>query len=149
MKGIILAALGLGLAIAARTGRAQSTAPAAQFDPAKPTAKTAEPVAVSQKGEIAVGEIFTITLPCNPTTGFGWELKSINRRVAVATGPAEYQKGAAAPGMLGAGGACIVRVKGVKPGKTKAILVYRRSWEKVEPAKTVAAEITVVPAKTP
>ena len=35
------------------------------------------------KGEIIVGEIFTLELPCSPTTGYRWELKSIDRKIAV------------------------------------------------------------------
>jgi predicted secreted protein len=101
------------------------------------------------KGDIAVGEIFSIKLPCIPTTGYSWEVKSIDRKIAVPTGPAEFRKNPSAPGKVGVGGRCVVGIKGVKPGKTTVILVYRRSWEKVEPAKTAAAEITVLPKKTP
>ena len=50
--------------------------------------------------------------------------------------------------MVGVPGMCTLEVVGVKPGKTKAVLVYRRSWEKdVAPARTFTAEITVVKKK--
>jgi len=97
--------------------------------------------------EIAVGEIYQIKLKCNPTTGYNWELKSINRKIAIPTGPVEFQQGEAKPGMVGVGGSCVLGVKGVKPGKTKAVLVYRRSWEKGEPAETFTAELRVVRKK--
>ena len=104
-------------------------------------------VAGPSKVEIAVGETFEIKLPCNPTTGYNWELKSINRKVAVPTGPVEFQQSPAKPGMVGVGGDCVLEIKGVKPGKTKAVLVYRRSWEKGQPAETFTAEIKILPKK--
>jgi predicted secreted protein len=86
-------------------------------------------------------------LPCNPTTGFAWELKSLDRKIAAPVGAIEFSAHPAKPGLIGAGGTCVLTLKGVKPGKTKAVLVYRRSWEKAAPAKTFTARITVVPAK--
>jgi predicted secreted protein len=100
----------------------------------------------SQKSEISVGEVLSITLPCNATTGYSWQLKSINRKVALPTGP--VQENAPKSGALGAGGSCVFNVQGVKAGKTKAILEYRRPWEKGKPAKTFTAEIKVLPKKT-
>jgi len=131
MKRILLAALAWAVFAGSPDARAKE--------------KGSEPI----KGEIAVGEVFAIKLPCIPTTGYNWELKSINRRIAIPTGPAEFQKNPGAPGKVGAGGHCVIGVKGVKPGKAVAILAYRRSWEKGEPAKTATAEITVVPKKAP
>jgi inhibitor of cysteine peptidase len=147
MKGIMLAQLAAILTCAAWTAQAQSPAPVNQADQPRQEAKPVVSEADSQKGEIAVGEVFSIKLPCNPTTGFKWEVKSINRKVAAPTGPAEFQESPAASGAVGAGGTCVLRIKGVKPGTTKAILVYRRSWEKGEPAKTSTAEIKVLPKK--
>jgi inhibitor of cysteine peptidase len=123
MKAIVLGTLVLGLAVAARAD------------------------ADSIKREIAVGEIVPITLPCNPTTGYEWELKAIDRKVAVPSGPIEYRQAPAGPGMAGVGGTCVLPVKGVKPGKTEAVLVYRRPWEKGAPAKTFKVHIKVLPEK--
>ena len=104
-------------------------------------------VARSSKAEIVVGETCQIKLKCNPTTGYNWELKSIDRKIAVPTGEVEFRQSPAKPGMVGVGGSCVLGLKGVNPGKTKAILVYRRSWEKGEPAETYTAEIKVLPKK--
>jgi inhibitor of cysteine peptidase len=145
MKGIMLAPLAVALTFAARVAAAQSTAPVSQRDQSRQEAKPAAPAAESQKGEIAVGDVFSVKLPCNPTTGFNWEVKSINRGIAVSTGTAEFEESPGAPGRMGAGGTCVLRIKGVKPGKTKAVFVYRRPWEKVAPAKTFTDEITVLP----
>ncbi|MCX5795762.1 MAG: protease inhibitor I42 family protein [Elusimicrobia bacterium] len=99
------------------------------------------------KAELMVGEVYSIRLACNPTTGYNWELKSINRKVAAPTGPMEFQQSPAAPGMVGVGGTCVLGIKGVKAGKTKAVLVYRRPWEKQKPAETFTAEIKVLAKK--
>ncbi len=144
MKGIMLAPLAVALTFAARVAAAQSTAPVNHADESQREPKRAAPTTESRKGAIAVGDVFSVKLPCNPSTGFKWEVKSINRKIAVSTGTAEFEESPAVPGMLGAGGTCVLRIKGVKPGTTKAIFVYRRPWEKVAPAKTAAAEITVL-----
>jgi inhibitor of cysteine peptidase len=125
MKPIMLAQLAAVLSVAAWAG----TPPA------------------PHQGQIAVGEIFSIALPCNPTTGYQWELKSINQRIAISTGAVEFQASPTAPGTVGAGGSCVLRIKGVRPGKTMAIMVYWRPWEKGKPAKTATTEITVLPKK--
>jgi inhibitor of cysteine peptidase len=100
------------------------------------------------KARIGVGETYWIKLPCNPTTGYDWELKSIDRKVAAPTGPVDFQRDEAVRGMVGVGGTCVLGVKGVKPGKTKVVLVYRRPWEKGKPSRTYKAELTVLPKKS-
>ena len=100
------------------------------------------------KARIAVGKTYTIKLPCNPTTGFNWELKSIDREIAAPKGDVEFKEKKHAPGMVGVGGTCTLKVTGVKAGKTTAVLVYRRPCEKdTPPAETYKADITVVAAK--
>jgi len=101
----------------------------------------------SMKTKITIGEIFQVRLPCNPTTGYMWELKSLDRDIAVPTGDIEFQQSPAKPGMVGVGGNCVLGIKGVKPGKTTAVLVYRRSWEKDPPLKVYKAAIKVLPKK--
>ena len=99
---------------------------------------------------IQVGEVFTARLPCSPTTGYAWELKSVDRKIAVSTGRPRFEKSPAAPGAVGAPGECVVGLKGVAPGKTEAVFVYRRPWEKKKaPLKTATAELTVVLDKAP
>jgi inhibitor of cysteine peptidase len=149
MKSAIWAGLCLALALSVRAAESPAAATA---DDAKATqteqgVSKVDAAPAPNKAEIAVGEVFQIKLKCNPTTGYNWELKSINRKIAVPTGPVEFQQNEATPGMVGVGGGCVLGVKGVKPGKTKAVLVYRRSWEKGEPAETFKTVITVLPKK--
>ena len=75
MLGITSARLAVVLTLVVCLGKAQASAPEAA------------------KGEVFVGEIFPIKLPCNPTTGFEWEVKSIDISVAVSTGTAEFSGG--------------------------------------------------------
>jgi len=108
-----------------------------------PAAPAASKPADSMQSELVVGETLAIKLPCNPTTGYEWQLKSVSRKIATPVGEVEFQK-SEAKGLLGSGGTCVLTLKGVKPGKTKVVLVYRRSWEKGEPAKTFIAYLSVV-----
>ena len=99
-----------------------------------------------KKAEVAVREIFRISLPCDEATGFKWELASVDRGVAAPAGPITFRKSDKA-GRFGPGGTCELWMQGVKPGRTKAVLVYRRPWEKKEPVKTFATVIVVRAAK--
>ncbi|NNN06165.1 MAG: protease inhibitor I42 family protein [Elusimicrobia bacterium] len=142
MKRIVPATLALCLtvaALAAEAPDASTAAPNGQVQ-ASPKPSAADPD--SMKAEIAVGESFSIRLPCSPTTGYEWELKSVDRKIAAPTGPIEFKK--AESELIGGDGDCVLRMKGVKVGRTTAILVYRRSWEKAAPAKTFTAHIKVV-----
>jgi predicted secreted protein len=119
------------------------TARAADAPPAAPAPVKAGP----EKAEIAVGEIFQITLPCTKGTGYKWEIASVDRAIAAPAGAVVFRASADDAGKLGAGGTCSVWIQGVKPGRTEAVLVYRRPWEKKAPAKTFTARITVLPKK--
>ncbi|MDE2143007.1 MAG: protease inhibitor I42 family protein [Elusimicrobia bacterium] len=141
MKSIALASLMMTLTSAARAGDAPSASTATLDAQALPQGRPASAAADSMKADIAVGEVLAIKLPCNPTTGYEWRLKSLDRKIASPSGPITFQKGE--PGLTGAGGVCVLTIKGVKPGRTAAILVYRRSWENGAPAKTFTARITV------
>lgn len=134
----------VGLVLAASASRAdQSPSPAAA--PAAPAAKPA--AAGPKRAVVAVGEIFQVALPCNPTTGFRWELKSIDQAVAAPTGPFVFHRDPVVAGVVGAGGTCVVWVQGVKPGKTSAVMIYRRPWETKDPIKTFTTEIKVLAKK--
>ena len=149
MKSVIRVGLFLVSAAIAWAGESQGAA-AAQEPRGKQTEQAVnnvDAVAGLSQAEIVVGERFEIKLPCNPTTGYGWELKSIDREIAAPTGAIVLQPTPAKPGLVGVGGTCVLGIQGMKPGQTTAILVYRRSWEKKRPAKTFKTVITVVPKK--
>ena len=92
-----------------------------------------------------VGDVSVIRVAGNPTTGFQWELKSMDRTIAEPVEPMAYRQDSAKAGMVGVGGTFSLSVRGVKPGKTEAVLVYRRSWEKADPLKAYKVKIVVRP----
>ncbi len=141
MNKIILAQLLVLLSVASRAADVQPMSASTVSVPAPVVAGPAE-------GTIAVGDIFMITLPCNPTTGFQWDVKSVNRKVALPKGPVTYHPIAGTEGLMGAGGRCTLDVQGMKPGKTTVVLVYHRAWEKgKKPAETFKSKLTVVAKK--
>jgi len=79
-----------------------------------------------QEIEIGVGKKFIIALDSNPTTGYNWEAdfdEDFLKLVQDEFKPAEDED------LVGAGGQQRFTFKGVKIGKTKVTLTYKRSWE--------------------
>lgn len=79
-----------------------------------------------QEIEIGVGKKFIIALDSNPTTGYNWEAdfdEDFLKLVQDEFKPAEDKD------LVGAGGQQRFTFKGVKIGKTKVTLTYKRSWE--------------------
>jgi inhibitor of cysteine peptidase len=111
-----------------------------------PSSAPADAAPQTSSATIAVGEIDEVVLPCNPTTGYKWELVYVDREIAAPAGPILFHEARAKPGTVGVGGTCNLALRGVKAGKTKAVLVYRRAWEKDKPpVKRFEAAVTVVP----
>lgn len=144
MKRIVLTALTLSLAVAVSAADAPdvSTTTPSGPAPAPTAAKPAAADADSLKAEIVVGTTLPVRLACNPGTGYQWELKSLDRAIVAAAGEIEFRQPVS--GKIGGGGDCVLTLKGVKPGETKAVLVYRRPWEKGAPAKTFTVRVKVV-----
>jgi inhibitor of cysteine peptidase len=84
---------------------------------------------------LAVSGRITLTLPSNVTTGYRWELATLDKAILENTGH-EYVKGESK--LAGAGGVERWEFAGRKAGTTRVRLEYRRPWE----AKSVAAERT-------
>ena len=106
---------------------------------AAPESAPAEPPVLTETAsgrtfELRTGEVVRIRLRSNPTTGFGWEFRTpeagavaLDKNVFV---PPENKNG-----MVGVPGAHELVVRAVKPGCAELRGVYRRPWEKREPAK--------------
>ncbi len=92
---------------------------------------------------IAVGETFKVELSGQPDGDYQWKLQELDRSIAEPAGVMSYQANTDRPGSAGAGGVYSLAIRGVKAGKTTAVLVYGRSLEPGEAAKTFKAEITV------
>jgi inhibitor of cysteine peptidase len=84
-----------------------------------------------QNFEISQGDMVSIQLEENPTTGYQWEIKGIDDQV-VALQNSEYIS--ASGGNIGAGGIRIFTFLAKSEGITQVRLVLRRSWESEESA---------------
>lgn len=74
---------------------------------------------------LSVGDIVSLTLPENPTTGHRWQLDSLDSRVISASGDRFENQGA----QVGGGGKRTLLFRILQPGKTRLSLKLRRPWE--------------------
>ena len=92
--------------------------------------------------ELTVGNTLIIELPGNPTTGYTWEVGSVN--VSVLKQAGNTAKFKADTDLTGSPGKVTLRFKAVGPGKTTLKLIYRRPWEKdIAPIKAYQADVVV------
>jgi predicted secreted protein len=89
--------------------------------------------------ELAVGESFTVILEGNPTTGYGWQVQTMDETVLAGSEP-EYVTDSQA---LGSGGMYTFTFTGVTAGETQLELAYARSWESVPPLQTFTLTVIV------
>jgi inhibitor of cysteine peptidase len=90
---------------------------------------------------IKVGEIFTIRLEANETTGYSWrENEDFDHSSIELTGSA-YQ--ANQPQRPGSGGEQLYHFKALKPGITRIRLTYKRSWGATPSDKTVVFTVRI------
>jgi len=89
-----------------------------------------------------VGKIFTITLPSNITTGYGWRMPVKPDGKIIEFLDSEYIPPEKM--RIGAGGHEDWRFKAISPGKTEVKLEYGRPWEKDKPPAREASFCIVV-----
>ncbi len=84
------------------------------------------------------GQVVSITLDANPTTGYTWEVVDApDEQIMRQVGEIEFIPSRQESGIVGAGGVQIIRFEIVNAGRTSLKLVYHRSWETgVEPRET-------------
>jgi inhibitor of cysteine peptidase len=91
-----------------------------------------------------VGEVITLSLEGNPTTGFNWQTTAIQGNAVEAAGKPEYVPQPHPPGTVGTGGTFIWKFRAIKPGKAIVELEYVRPGEKdIPPAETFTATFEV------
>ncbi len=85
--------------------------------------------------DIHVGEIVTVELPENPTTGYSWDYSFSEDSTVIVVEDKFVQS--ESKGMVGVGGVHRYSIKGVDDGDTLITFRYHRPWEKdVEPVET-------------
>ena len=88
--------------------------------------------------ELESGQVLSITLDANPTTGYTWEVvEPLDGQVMRQVGEIEFIPNRQESGIVGAGGVQIIRFECVNAGQTVLKLVYHRPWETdVKPLET-------------
>lgn len=92
--------------------------------------------------QVTVGEIFSIVLDSNPTTGYGWQ-----RQTKAGDGVVAFTGSRFVPArtdLAGAGGREHMTFTATAPGTEQLTFHYLRPWEKnAEPARTAVFTVTV------
>ena len=91
---------------------------------------------------VQAGEIFTLELPANPTTGYGWIIRTMPAQIALLD--MSYQPAADCNDKTGCRGTTTLRFKAVKTGKGALKLQYARPWE---PLSNEAIQMTRIEVK--
>jgi inhibitor of cysteine peptidase len=81
-----------------------------------------------------------VRLASNPTTGYQWQISSLDQEYLRLVGEPAYDP--SKTDRIGSGGTQVFTFITLKPGKTMLVLDYKRSWEK-RPIKnfTIAVQI--------
>lgn len=88
------------------------------------------------------GDMLTVRLDGNPTTGYRWDVASIDGTVLEQQGEPEYK--AAEQGKVGGGGEFTFRLKAKAAGASELKIVYHRPWEAdTAPLSTYVLNVTV------
>jgi inhibitor of cysteine peptidase len=91
--------------------------------------------------ELRAGDSLEVTLVGNPTTGYMWEVGSVDAAVLTQVGEPEFK---ADSDLIGSPGTITLRFEAVAPGQTDLQLIYHRPWEEgVAPLETFEAMIVV------
>lgn len=94
------------------------------------------------KIKLVKGQILTISLRGNPTTGYNWQVEDpLEEQVLRQIGEAEFKPQS---DLMGAPGILTLRFEALDAGQTTLTLVYHRPWEKgVEPLETFLVQVVV------
>jgi inhibitor of cysteine peptidase len=93
--------------------------------------------------QLQPGQIFVLSLPSNPSSGFRWEIVRDAGKVLRSLGPELYINPEDA-GLVGSAGKSTWRFQAWQAGEDQLLLHYRRSWDQgVAPAQTLDCMIRV------
>jgi predicted secreted protein len=89
---------------------------------------------------IAAGDLVTLELEGNPTTGYTWEITIVDGTALTVLGEPEYRSDTA---LVGSPGVFSFRFRAAAEGETEIELVYHRSWENEDPLQTFRFAVNV------
>ncbi len=125
-----------GPASSAELARPAGSAPAAAapptgvWPPAAPNEIVLGREAAGHYVEAAVGQVITVRLPGNPTTGFEWVALPPDDAAVSVEASGQYVPDPVGANVVGGGGTYVFHYKAERPGAAKIVLHYRRNWEK-------------------
>ncbi len=91
--------------------------------------------------KVAKGELFTIMLPAQPSTGFTWEVTAVDPKILGQYAKPIFRYSSK---LMGAKGSYMLRFRALKTGESPVQLAYRRNFEKkIAPAKTYKVVVQV------
>jgi inhibitor of cysteine peptidase len=89
------------------------------------------------------GEVITLTLESNPTTGYSWQIMDIDNVILVQDGDSEFTQASNSEGLVGACGMETFRFEAIGVGEATLELGYMRPWESVQPLETFSIRVIV------
>ena len=90
---------------------------------------------------IKPGDVVTVTLESNPTTGYSWQVMEIDNAILIQDGDSEYKQSSGSDGLVGAGGTETFHFRAVGNGNASLELGYMRPWESVPPIEIFTVQI--------
>jgi len=91
---------------------------------------------------VKAGDMFTIKLEANATTGYEWSA-TISDETILALDKSDYVADEAASGVVGSGGAQVMTFKALKSGEATIDMVYQQSWEPKDDDQHIKYIVTV------
>ena len=111
------------------------------FGPSDPSPIILKESQAGNTVEVSVGETFKVVLEGNPTTGYTWEINTLDTGILAQRGEPEFKPDSNA---IGSGGTFTFTFQAVNIGQTILRLIYHRSWEQdVPPLKTFEVVVIV------
>lgn len=81
--------------------------------------------ALTLRGQVKAGETFSLTLPCNPSTGFLWQAQATTAHVSVSPTPDAIHP---ITRLVGSPAICAFAVVALADGETDLTLTHSRPW---------------------
>lgn len=95
-----------------------------------------------QNFTVQAGDVITLTLVSNPTTGYSWQVMEIDQTILLQRGDPEYNQSPGTEGLVGAGGVETFHFEAIGTGDTILTLGYARPWESVPPIEEFSIQVT-------
>jgi len=90
------------------------------------------------------GDVLTVSLPANPTTGYSWRVTCVPAGLLKQVGESRFESSGHRQGMVGVGERQRWKFRAVLQGQASLVFSYVRPWEHdVAPARVIQWPITI------